>query len=56
MAWKLISMLAVTVGFFALVFWVYLPRNKERLDSYGYIPLEPDSIASAEQGTTEDRT
>jgi hypothetical protein len=34
---------------------VYLPRNKDRLDSYGSIPLEQDSGARADQGTTEEK-
>ncbi len=55
MSWKLFSMLFVVVAFFGLVVWVYLPRNKDRLDSYGSIPLEQDSVAHAEQGTTEER-
>ncbi len=57
MSWKLFSMLFVVVAFFGLVVWVYLPRNKERLDSYGSIPLEQeqDSGAHAEQGITEKR-
>lgn len=42
MTWKIFSLLAVTVAFIGLVVWVYLPRNKKRLDSYGSLPLEEE--------------
>jgi cbb3-type cytochrome oxidase subunit 3 len=35
-----ISLLAVVGGFVALVFWVYAPKRRNRLESYGAIPLE----------------
>lgn len=37
------SLLAVTFGFAALVFWVYSPRRRSRLESYAAIPLEEDA-------------
>jgi cbb3-type cytochrome oxidase subunit 3 len=44
----LISLLAVTVGFTALVAWVYWPSHKARLERLGHIPLadEPSATAS----------
>jgi len=35
----LISLITVTVGFTALVVWVYWPSRKSRLESLGQIPL-----------------
>lgn len=37
------SLLAVTVGFTALVLWVYWPSHKSRLEELGRIPFEHDS-------------
>ena len=34
------SLLAVTIGFTALVCWVYWPSRRDRLESHGSIPLE----------------
>jgi cbb3-type cytochrome oxidase subunit 3 len=36
----IISLLAVTVGFAALVLWVYWPGRRDRLESLGRIPLD----------------
>jgi cbb3-type cytochrome oxidase subunit 3 len=36
------SLLAVVAGFVALVVWVYAPKRRNRLESYGAIPLEDD--------------
>ena len=36
----LISLLAVTFGFVALVVWVYRPSSKERFESFGEIPFD----------------
>ena len=40
MSGALISLLAVTFGFLALVVWVYAPRRRDRLESYGSMPLD----------------
>jgi len=37
-----ISLLAVTFGFIALVVWVYAPRRRDRLESYGAMPLDKE--------------
>ncbi|MFK8029083.1 MAG: cbb3-type cytochrome oxidase subunit 3 [Gammaproteobacteria bacterium] len=42
MFWKLASLISVSVAFLSLVVWVYLPRNKSRLNDYGSIPLRED--------------
>lgn len=34
------SLLAVTLGFLALLVWVYSPSRKNRLESYGGMPLD----------------
>ena len=34
------SLIAVTFGFFGLVWWVYSPSRRNRLESYATIPLE----------------
>ena len=36
------SLLAVTVSFAGLVWWVYAPRRRPRLESYAVIPLNDD--------------
>ena len=36
----LLSLIAVTVGFTALVAWVYWPSRRSRLESLGQIPLQ----------------
>jgi len=43
----LISLLAVTVGFTALVAWVYWPSRKARLERLGHIPLADESTGPA---------
>jgi len=35
----MLSLLAVTLGFAALVLWVYWPSHKARMERYGNIPL-----------------
>lgn len=47
------SLLAVTFGFIALVLWVYSPRRRNRLESYGGMPLEEDD-APAPRATRAD--
>lgn len=42
MFWKLLSLIAVSIGFLSLVVWVYLPRNKSRLEAFGHIPLSDE--------------
>lgn len=37
------SLIAVTVSFFGLLVWVYSPRRRERLESYGAMPLDDDA-------------
>jgi cbb3-type cytochrome oxidase subunit 3 len=37
-----VSLLAVTSGFVMLLWWVYSPRRRNRLESYGAMPLERD--------------
>jgi cbb3-type cytochrome oxidase subunit 3 len=39
----LISLIAVTIGFTALVAWVYWPSRRNRLEALGEIPLDSDS-------------
>jgi cbb3-type cytochrome oxidase subunit 3 len=41
------SLLAVTVSFTGLVLWVYWPGRRERLESYGAIPLDEDDEAGS---------
>jgi cbb3-type cytochrome oxidase subunit 3 len=41
----LFSLIAVTVGFTALIAWVYWPSRKDRLEALGEIPLESESEA-----------
>ncbi|MAT84777.1 MAG: hypothetical protein CMD39_10870 [Gammaproteobacteria bacterium] len=41
------SLVAVTVSFFGLLVWVYSPRRRERLESYGAMPLEDDADGQA---------
>jgi len=48
MSATLFSLLAVTVGFIALVAWVYWPSRRARLESLGQIPLETSSENTAE--------
>ena len=55
MFWKTFSLLAVTVSFLALVVWVYLPRNKERFDAYGSMPLENEPNIHTLHETTEEK-
>ena len=43
----LFSLLAVTLGFTALVAWVYWPAHKARLERFGRIPLADDPPAPA---------
>lgn len=33
------SLLAVTIGFTGLVWWVYAPKRRSRLEAHGSIPL-----------------
>ncbi len=42
------SLLAVTVSFLALVCWVYWPSQRNRLESYGSMPLDDSEPASRE--------
>jgi cbb3-type cytochrome oxidase subunit 3 len=43
MSTTLFSLIAVTVGFAALIAWVYWPSRKSRLEALGRIPLDSDS-------------
>jgi cbb3-type cytochrome oxidase subunit 3 len=43
------SLLAVTISFTSLILWVYWPGRRERLESYGAIPLDNEEAA----GSTE---
>ncbi|MDZ7669015.1 MAG: hypothetical protein U5Q16_06165 [Gammaproteobacteria bacterium] len=45
-----ISLLAVTIGFIALVVWVYQPKRRDRLESYGEIPREHGEEESSDDG------
>jgi cbb3-type cytochrome oxidase subunit 3 len=45
----IVSLLAVTFGFAALVLWVYWPSNKNRMESFGSIPLRDEAPAQAPQ-------
>ncbi|MEZ5560941.1 MAG: cbb3-type cytochrome c oxidase subunit 3 [Pseudomonadales bacterium] len=40
------SLIAVTLAFIALVVWVY-PRRRQRLESYGRLPLDDDADNTA---------
>ncbi|MCB1686519.1 MAG: cbb3-type cytochrome c oxidase subunit 3 [Pseudomonadales bacterium] len=57
MSATLFSLLAVTIGFSALVVWVYWPSNRQKLESYGSIPLDleeaQDGGTSAGQDSTD---
>jgi len=46
------SLLAVTISFTSLVLWVYWPGRRERLESYGAIPLDDDTGASSKEERT----
>jgi cbb3-type cytochrome oxidase subunit 3 len=41
-------MMAMFIG---IVVWVYLPKNKERLESYRQIPFTEDDVESGHGGT-----
>lgn len=41
----MISLLAVTFGFTALVLWVYWPSRKSHVESFGSIPLQDEPSA-----------
>jgi cbb3-type cytochrome oxidase subunit 3 len=43
----LFSLLAVTLGFTALVAWVFWPSNKSRMERHGSIPLGDEPQADA---------
>lgn len=45
-----ISLLAVTIGFIALVVWVYKPSRRDRLESYGEIPRQDGKEDSPDDG------
>ena len=45
----IVSLLAVTVGFLALVIWVYWPSRKADVERHGSIPLQDGSPRSAAQ-------
>lgn len=45
----LISLLAVTFGFIALVLWVYWPGRKQELESLGNIPLDDSDQEPSER-------
>ena len=45
----LFSLIAVTVGFFALIAWVYWPSRRDRYEALGRIPLENDTEESTEK-------
>jgi len=49
----IISLLAVTFGFVALVLWVYWPSNRSRMESFGSIPLRDESPVQAPQKETK---
>ena len=48
----LFSLIAVTVGFSALVAWVYWPSRRRKIEALGRIPLDDGSAATA--GTRHD--
>ena len=48
MSATLFSLIAVTVGFAALVAWVYWPSRKKKLEALGEIPLDSDSDGKKE--------
>lgn len=39
----LFSLISVTVGFAALILWVYWPSRRERLEALGDIPFDDDN-------------
>jgi cbb3-type cytochrome oxidase subunit 3 len=45
----LFSLIAVTVGFVALVAWVYWPSRRSKLESLGQIPLDAESSDKEER-------
>ena len=44
------SLIAVTLGFVLLLVWVYSPARRDRLESYGHMPLEDDRDQDQEGG------
>jgi cbb3-type cytochrome oxidase subunit 3 len=46
-----ISLLAVTIAFTGLVIWVYWPSHRQRLESFGSMPLDDDD---SPEGSTAD--
>jgi cbb3-type cytochrome oxidase subunit 3 len=45
----LFSLMAVTLGFTALVVWVYWPSRKKKLEALGEIPLDSDKEVATEK-------
>ncbi len=45
----LFSLIAVTLGFAALVAWVYWPSRKSKLEALGEIPLDSDTEVETEK-------
>ena len=48
-------LIAVTVSFFGLLVWVYSPRRRDRLESYGAMPLEDQADGQARDSEPRSR-
>lgn len=56
MSATLFSLLAVTIGFSALIAWVYWPANRQKFESYGSIPLDVEEPREKRASTGQDST
>ncbi|HEY5645350.1 MAG TPA: cbb3-type cytochrome c oxidase subunit 3, partial [Pseudomonadales bacterium] len=45
----LFSLISITIGFVALLLWVYWPSRRERLEALGDIPFDHDDNDSLEK-------
>jgi len=50
----IVSLLAVTLGFAALVLWVYWPSNRSRFEAHGRIPFDDDAEQTANDKKNKD--
>ena len=44
-----ISLIAVTLGFSALIAWVYWPSRRNRYEAFGRIPLDNNTEEATEE-------
>ncbi len=50
-----ISLLAVTIAFTGLVIWVYWPSHRQRLESFGSMPLDDDDSSEGTAANADPR-